>query len=1231
MRLPIKHLSARVPWHDNKWDGSVCKTPEDNSFCRVLPNIDLSKDTKQECRYCNQRFEDIQFQPPCIGEKGGFLSPTESRRTLIHKYKQNGNSNFQEFRDITFTHKPFSINAVPFRWMLKDNKSNESEMAQRYDIEYDTDKEEKVNNMLGFRPNWVQHRDNQLSLLDSFFSCLEPNKSLVFFYAKHTPLSETNQKVLIGAAYIKHIGEIMDFEYPPNYKGHKAYVWDRLIYHSLSKSGEGCILPYHEIVDYEAKNPDDSQNCRLCVAYAPNHEQFSHASELVENDVAIDALFELQAAFRKAGQLLKQDYDEQLNWINKAIARVWEMRGAFPSMGNILTAKGIERGNSIAWRIEQYIIDTYGDIYKDDPWEIFDKCVNGTLVISGLQISSTVKTQWKSAFTDDDKIKMRLLSRIQMNDHQAKKAVEADFKIENPYELYELLRRDIAGVPFTAIDKACYPVKIIAERFPIKESPEFDNRLDVRRIRAGVIFVLEYFANAGSTLVTQSDLLKFIDEAALSTPMPITGALLENYCKDEFFSAEIIRKTNEQDETVFYKLVLLEKVRKKIMQILRPEILEKRQHKCQETIEDYRRYLNKQISAPENASDAYDLQSRQEKINAMDILARYRFSVLVGPAGSGKTTLLKALCNIPNIKNRGVVLLAPTGKARVNMAHSAQTIAQFLYANNRYDIFSGKYYMNPNSPRIPCGTLIIDEASMLTEEQLAAVLDAIIAERVILVGDNKQLPPIGAGRPFSDIVERFKPADGELTATAYAEISNISRQHSNNGKERLDVKLSKLYGSPQRGDYDDIQSLISDIMNGQNENIEFIRWDSGEELQTKLLKAIADNLELREDDLAGSFEDIALGRKDGKFFNYNYSEKVIDRWQIMSPVNGYAYGVKELNKVVQSKYRQETMKMAQQRRPPIPAPLGRDNFIYGDKVINLGNRSLKKNKAYGDTGEALGYMANGEIGIVVGQWKAKSQTMKPYVWISFSSQRGYAYSFKQNQFGESERDFDFELAYCISVHKSQGSGFDKTFLILPANNPILSKELLYTALTRQERKVVILHQGDPLGIIKYASDEYSETKRRLTDLFGLPSITYLKNKPCDSRYVNVSQRGEPVISKSEAIIANILYTYEKQGELTYVYEDKFEVDDRELKPDFIIEHIATGRKFIWEHLGRMDTDDYREKWAMKRKAYLAKGVVPAESATIDDDTVLITSEDAPGGGLDSRDIDKKINEYILLD
>ena len=97
-----------------------------------------------------------------------------------------------------------------------------------------------------------------------------------------------------------------------------------------------------------------------------------------------------------------------------------------------------------------------------------------------------------------------------------------------------------------------------------------------------------------------------------------------------------------------------------------------------------------------------------------------------------KRHCLKVLCDQPDIKRGGILLLAPTGKARVRMEtqigiSGAMTIAQFLVRRKRYDPKTGRYCLS-NVEKMDAGqTVIIDESSMLTEEQLGAVLDALRA------------------------------------------------------------------------------------------------------------------------------------------------------------------------------------------------------------------------------------------------------------------------------------------------------------------------------------------------------------------------------------------------------------------------------------------------------------------------------------------------------------------------
>src|SRR5262249_18259616 len=142
-------------------------------------------------------------------------------------------------------------------------------------------------------------------------------------------------------------------------------------------------------------------------------------------------------------------------------------------------------------------------------------------------------------------------------------------------------------------------------------------------------------------------------------------------------------------------------------------------------------------------------------------------------------------------------------------------------------------------------TVIIDECSMLTEEQLAAVLDALDGvQRLILVGDPRQLPPIGAGRPFLDIVRRLAPKDVERMfpkrGPGYGEITIVRRQA---GAARDDMLLAQWFsGLPTDAGADEVWDRLADA--GGGHHIRFVRWSTPQELEQKLLEQLKDELPL---------------------------------------------------------------------------------------------------------------------------------------------------------------------------------------------------------------------------------------------------------------------------------------------------------------------------------------------------------------------------------------------------
>ena len=123
-------------------------------------------------------------------------------------------------------------------------------------------------------------------------------------------------------------------------------------------------------------------------------------------------------------------------------------------------------------------------------------------------------------------------------------------------------------------------------------------------------------------------------------------------------------------------------------------------------------------------------------------------------------------------------------------------------------------------------------------------------------------------------------------------------------------------------------------------------------------------------------------------------------------------------------------------------------------MINLANA---RRKDVWSVEESLHYIANGEIGIVIGQFKTKKMTFKgrpKNTEIEFASQKGYKYTFRSWEFAE-DRNNPLELAYALTVHKAQGSEFRKVFVVIPNPCFILSREMLYTDLPLKKPKCII--------------------------------------------------------------------------------------------------------------------------------------------------------------------------------
>jgi hypothetical protein len=188
--------------------------------------------------------------------------------------------------------------------------------------------------------------------------------------------------------------------------------------------------------------------------------------------------------------------------------------------------------------------------------------------------------------------------------------------------------------------------------------------------------------------------------------------------------------------------------------------------------------------------------------------------------------------------------------------------------------------------------------------------------------------------------------------------------------------------------------------------------------------------------------------------------------------------------------------------------------------------------------------------------------------------------------------------------------------------------LLYTALTRQKDRIVILHQGPRGELRKYSTDDRSETARRLTNLFVAPMPISIDGRFFEEHLIHRTASGEMVRSKSEVLIADHLARKEKEyGYEHYSYERPLTIGSVTKYPDFTIEDAESGRNYYWEHCGMLHVPRYRKRWEEKLAWYKANDILPYEAGGGSRGSLIITRDEA-NGSIDSQQIASLIDEVF---
>lgn len=374
-------------------------------------------------------------------------------------------------------------------------------------------------------------------------------------------------------------------------------------------------------------------------------------------------------------------------------------------------------------------------------------------------------------------------------------------------------------------------------------------------------------------------------------------------------------------------------------------------------------------------------------------------TVITGGPGTGKTTTINCILGMLELAGVRVMLAAPTGRAAKRMTQATGHEARTIHRMLEYGFTDDEelsFNRNEDNP-IPCGALIVDEMSMVDLTLMQHMLRAVPTGcRLVLVGDADQLPSVGPGNVLRDII--------------MSGIAPVTR-------------LTEIFRQAQ-------ESLI--VVNAHRVN---------EGKMPDLNCVDRDFFFERKDDSAAALEAVEalVSRRIPSFYGGNPLETI----QVLAPMKKGELGVYNLNARLQRLF-----------NPPGPhraeRSLGDSVLREGDKVMQIRNNyKLEWRRELPGGGEEEGEgVFNGDVGFV-----ERIDEEGKLLTVRFDDGRVADYDFAQTD--------ELMLAYAVSIHKSQGCEFPVVVLPLLSGPPmLLTRNLLYTAITRAREMVVIVGRRD---------------------------------------------------------------------------------------------------------------------------------------------------------------------------
>ncbi len=367
-----------------------------------------------------------------------------------------------------------------------------------------------------------------------------------------------------------------------------------------------------------------------------------------------------------------------------------------------------------------------------------------------------------------------------------------------------------------------------------------------------------------------------------------------------------------------------------------------------------------------------------------------KLMILTGGPGTGKTTTLAGILSLCKILKRKTLLAAPTGRAAKRLSEltgcEASTIHRLLEA--QISPQTGEmYFAKDEDDPLRCDTLIIDEMSMVDLPLMHSLLCALPEKAsLVLVGDPDQLPSVGPGKVFEDLIN-----SGRIETVGLKEIFRQAQES---------LIVTNAHGV-NRGELPVLHRTDGDFF--------FIRRRDPRELLQTVTELCAHRLP--------------------KYQNLSPMDI-----QVISPSRKGDTGTVNLNRVLQEALN--------------PPGSGKKEVRSGERIFREGDRVMQVRNNYDlgwrrtDGVEGLGIF-NGDCGTVL-----KIDHKQEQLLIQFDDRWVYY---------DNELLSDLELAYAITAHKSQGCEYPAVvYVAYDAPSPLLTRGVLYTAMTRAKELMVIV-------------------------------------------------------------------------------------------------------------------------------------------------------------------------------